>query len=70
MTLDDGRAGNSAAIIIRRRPSAPYAQEAHGREDNRRISNSDQAHLFAGLAMRKPSPRILRAIGSDPCQPN
>ena len=33
-----------------------YAQEAAWREDNRRVSNGEQVHLVAGLAMaRKPS---------------
>jgi transposase-like protein len=30
-----------------------YAQEASWREDNRRMSNGDQVHRLAGLAMRK-----------------
>jgi transposase-like protein len=33
-----------------------YAQEASWREDNRRVSNGDQAYMVSGLAMkRKPS---------------
>ncbi len=33
-----------------------FAQEASWREDNRRVSNGDQVHRIAGLALgRKPS---------------
>ena len=65
MTLDDGRAGNSAAIVIRWRLSARYAQESSWREDHRRICNGDQAHLIASLAMRKAiSPGIQQHLSA------
>ena len=41
-----------------------YAQESSWREDHRRITNGDQTHLIAGLAMRKAVRRISPATGS------
>ena len=51
--LDDGRAGNSAAIVIRWRLSARYAQEKLMARGSSADCNGDQAHLIASLAMRK-----------------
>ena len=43
-------------IEIMREVLLRCAQEAAWREDNRRVSNGEQVHLVAGLAMaRKPS---------------
>ncbi len=42
-----------------------YAQEASWREDNRRVSNGDQVHRIAALAVtRKPSVDFQRLLAT------
>ena len=49
--------GLGKAACVRPRPAIiiilRYAQEASWREDHRRESNGDQAHMISGLAMKR-----------------